>query len=300
MFGGWLTEVYAAARDAWHLDDEDLAAIAGAAVDASFAEDGAAHGAPQPGSSAGSWRPLPRRRARRYPEHPTGWSPMDLVSPPDLDPLERLAASIREREAVVAVVGLGYVGLPLLVAIRHAGYPAIGFDTDATKIDELRAGRSYLSDISSSELTSLERVTYADDARALADADIVVLCLPTPLADGAPDLSMVAHRRGNGRGGPVAAGHAGHPRVHDVAGHDGGIPPADPGGGRSRRRRRLRARLLPRAHRPGPEPHRIHDTPKIVSGLTDRCRDLAVSFYAPIVHSIAVTPRARARPRWPS
>ena len=73
---------------------------------------------------------------------------MDLISPPDLDPLERLAASIREREAVVAVVGLGYVGLPLLVAIRHAGYPAIGLDTDATKIAELRAGRSYLADIS--------------------------------------------------------------------------------------------------------------------------------------------------------
>ena len=74
-------------------------------------------------------------------------------------------------------------------AIRHAGYPAIGLDTDATKIAELRAGRSYLADISSSELTSLERVTYADDARVLEGADIVVLCLPTPLADGAPDLS---------------------------------------------------------------------------------------------------------------
>ena len=65
---------------------------------------------------------------------------MDLVSPPDLDPLERLAGTIREREAVVAVVGLGYVGLPLLVAIRRAGYPAIGFDTDADKIASLKQG----------------------------------------------------------------------------------------------------------------------------------------------------------------
>jgi UDP-N-acetyl-D-glucosamine dehydrogenase len=217
---------------------------------------------------------------------------MDLVSPPDLDPLERLAASIREREAVVAVVGLGYVGLPLLVAIRHASYPAIGFDTDATKITELRAGRSYLSDISSSELTSLERVTYADDARALADADIVVLCLPTPLADGAPDLSMV----GNAAKAVADRLRPGMLVILESTTWPGTTeeylrPILETGG--------LVAGVdfalgySPERIDPGQSHHQIQDTPKIVSGLTERCRDLAVSFYAPIVHSIAVTSSPR-------
>ncbi len=217
---------------------------------------------------------------------------MDIVSPPDLDPLERLAASIRAREAVVAVVGLGYVGLPLLVAIRHAGYPAIGFDTDATKITELRAGRSYLADISSSELTSLERVTYADDARALEDADIVVLCLPTPLADGAPDLSMVEHAA-------TAVADRLRPGMLVIL-----ESTTWPGTTEEYLRPILEAGGLvagvdfalgysPERIDPGQSHHQIQDTPKIVSGLTERCRDLAVSFYAPIVHSIAVTSSPR-------
>ena len=61
---------------------------------------------------------------------------MDLI---ETDPLERLAASIRDRTAVVAVIGLGYVGLPLLVGVHEAGFETIGLDADATKIDALRA-----------------------------------------------------------------------------------------------------------------------------------------------------------------
>ena len=74
---------------------------------------------------------------------------MDLL---DTDPLERLAASIRDRTAVVAVIGLGYVGLPLLVGVRQAGFETIGLDADPTKIGALRAGRSYIVDVPSSEI----------------------------------------------------------------------------------------------------------------------------------------------------
>ncbi|MEP6758693.1 MAG: nucleotide sugar dehydrogenase [Actinomycetota bacterium] len=217
---------------------------------------------------------------------------MDLVSPPELDPLEHLASAIREREAVVAVIGLGYVGLPLLVGIRHAGFPSIGFDTDAGKIADLRAARSYLSDVTSSELASLDDITYADDPRVLASADIVVLCLPTPLTDGAPDLSMV---------GGAAHAVAAHIRpgmlvilesttwpgtteefLRPILETDGLVAGVDFALGYS-----------PERIDPGQSHHQIQNTPKIVSGLTERCRDLAVSFYAPIVHSIAVTSTPR-------
>src|SRR6185503_19789325 len=112
---------------------------------------------------------------------------MDLI---DTDPLERLAASIRDRTAVVAVIGLGYVGLPLLVGVHEAGFETIGLVAAATKIDALGAGRSYVVDVASSEIEALDRTAFATDPAALDRAEVVVLCLPTPLADGAPDLSL--------------------------------------------------------------------------------------------------------------
>ena len=214
---------------------------------------------------------------------------MDLV---DIDPLERLAASIRDRSAVVAVIGLGYVGLPLLVAVRQAGFDAIGLDVDPAKIETLADGRSYIVDVPSSEIAGLDRTTFTDDAATLERADVVVLCLPTPLADGAPDLSMVraaaetvaAHLR---PGMLVILESTTWPGTTEeflrpileagglVAGTD------------------IALAYSPERIDPGNTGHRLTTTPKIVSGLTDRCRDLAVSFYAPIVGSVAVTASPR-------
>ena len=65
----------------------------------------------------------------------------------DIDPLDRLAARIREQEALVAVVGLGYVGLPLIVGIHGAGFDVLGVDADDHKIAGLVARRSHVVDI---------------------------------------------------------------------------------------------------------------------------------------------------------
>src|SRR5262245_40343011 len=116
---------------------------------------------------------------------------MPPVPPTDGDPLERLAAALRDRTAAVAVVGLGYVGLPLLVAASRAGYTVLGLDADADKVAGLRAGRSSTVDIAASDLSTLDAGVFSDDASILDDADAIVLCLPTPLTDGVPDLSMV-------------------------------------------------------------------------------------------------------------
>ena len=115
----------------------------------------------------------------------------DVGTELNADPLERLAARIREREAVAAVVGLGYVGLPLLVGIHAAGFPVIGVDTDPAKIEVLQGRRSHIVDILDSEIEALDRATFDTVPERLRDADVIVLCLPTPLADGAPDLTMV-------------------------------------------------------------------------------------------------------------
>ena len=109
----------------------------------------------------------------------------------DTDPLDALAVKIRDRTATAAVVGLGYVGLPLIAGVHAAGFRVIGIDTDERTIDTLRARRSHIADVSHAEVDAMDRATFSANPVPIADADVVVLCLPTPLTDGAPDLTMV-------------------------------------------------------------------------------------------------------------
>jgi UDP-N-acetyl-D-glucosamine dehydrogenase len=91
----------------------------------------------------------------------------------------------------VAVVGLGYVGLPLLVAAGAEGFTVMGLDVDPTKIRSLRRGTSYIADVSDEEIAGLPRAQFATDPLTLVAADVIVIAVPTPLRDGGPDLSMV-------------------------------------------------------------------------------------------------------------
>jgi len=101
---------------------------------------------------------------------------------------------IGSRSAVVAVIGLGYVGLPLLGAVSEAGFPAIGLDIDEEKIARLNSGKSYIRHIPDSSIYTLtERKTvFAADFAALRGADIVLISVPTPITKHrVPDLKYV-------------------------------------------------------------------------------------------------------------
>ncbi len=95
----------------------------------------------------------------------------------------------------VAIIGLGYVGLPLAVAFGHGGVPVIGVELSASKVAELNAGRSYIPDVPTADIAALRqagllRVTHDyDEVRA---ADSIFICVPTPYdAAKAPDLSFI-------------------------------------------------------------------------------------------------------------
>ncbi|HEX7246928.1 MAG TPA: nucleotide sugar dehydrogenase [Actinomycetota bacterium] len=210
----------------------------------------------------------------------------------DVHPLDGLAMRIRDRSATTAVIGLGYVGLPLLVGMHGAGFPVIGLDADEDKVRRLRDHRSHIGDISDSAIEALDRASFDADPGALAEADVIVLCLPTPLTDGSPDLSMVLSA------------------AHDVARHlrPGMLVVLEsttyPGTTEEFLRpileqTGLRAGLdfalaySPERIDPGNRDHRLATTPKIVAGLTDRCRDLAVSFYSAFVHTVVTTSSPR-------
>jgi phosphoglycerate dehydrogenase-like enzyme len=95
--------------------------------------------------------------------------------------LDELSRRIDTRTATVAVVGLGYVGLPLLLAAARAGYPVMGVDASDEKIHALGEGRSYVTDVSDGDIGVLGSAIVSTDSRVLANADVVILAVPTPL-----------------------------------------------------------------------------------------------------------------------
>jgi nucleotide sugar dehydrogenase len=106
-------------------------------------------------------------------------------------PLALLADRLQLKTATVAVVGLGYVGLPLLVAAAREGFEVIGVDADTRKIEALRRGQSYVVDTTPDDLQALRGARVTDSPLALLTADAVIVAVPTPLKDGGPDLSLV-------------------------------------------------------------------------------------------------------------
>ncbi|MGH9465057.1 MAG: nucleotide sugar dehydrogenase, partial [Thermoanaerobaculia bacterium] len=108
---------------------------------------------------------------------------------------DRLAERIARQEAVVAVLGMGYVGLPLALAFAERGFLVLGFDTDAAKVEALKGGRSYIGHLAAERVAAARaagRLAATADAARLAEADALLICVPTPLAAGRePDLSHI-------------------------------------------------------------------------------------------------------------
>lgn len=115
------------------------------------------------------------------------------------NPTHDLAASllklIENKQAKVGVVGLGYVGLPLIDAFTKGGFTSIGYDVDQRKIDSLNKGESYIAHIPSSKIKAWMQAgqfSCTSDMSRLSEADVILICVPTPLSESRdPDLSYV-------------------------------------------------------------------------------------------------------------
>src|SRR5262249_20000837 len=106
-----------------------------------------------------------------------------------------LSELISSRKARVGVVGLGYVGLPLISAFHSAGFDVIGFDVDPAKIGQLQRGETYLRHLGErfvAQMREAGRFEATSDFRRLHEADAICICVPTPLGvHNEPDLSFV-------------------------------------------------------------------------------------------------------------
>ncbi len=108
---------------------------------------------------------------------------------------EALRQRLESREATVAIIGLGYVGLPLTAAMHTAGFRVLGFDNDPAKIEHLRKGETYIHHLGQALVSGLlktGRFRATSDEAELASADAVILCVPTPLGPHQePDMRYV-------------------------------------------------------------------------------------------------------------
>lgn len=107
----------------------------------------------------------------------------------------QLAAKIAEKSARIGIIGLGYVGLPLISAFTNAGFRCIGFDVDERKVTQLKSGKSYIKHISSERVSDWIHRGVLDptsDMTRLSEADALLICVPTPLnASRDPDLQYI-------------------------------------------------------------------------------------------------------------
>jgi len=120
---------------------------------------------------------------------------IDTEAGADAGKVDRLCRMFIDRKATIGVIGLGYVGLPLVCAICAEGFKAVGFDIDPDKIDKLKAGQSYIGNIHSDRIGGYVKdeafVPTADFSR-LAEADAILMCVPTPLnRNREPDMTYV-------------------------------------------------------------------------------------------------------------
>jgi UDP-N-acetyl-D-glucosamine dehydrogenase len=187
----------------------------------------------------------------------------------------------------VGIAGLGYVGLPLAVAFAEAGDEVVGVDQSPAKVERLRRSDSDVEDVSSERLRALApRFTATDDYRALAGCEAILICVPTPLTDHRePDLSyLVGAATGLSRvlhkGRLVVVESTTYPgttreRVAPILEESGLAAGRD-----------FNLAYSPERIDPGSSGHSIRETPKLVGGLTDACRDRAAALYGRICDEI--------------
>ncbi|MEU1164719.1 NAD(P)-binding domain-containing protein, partial [Streptomyces sp. NPDC005921] len=204
-------------------------------------------------------------------------------------PLGELSASLGDEEQTdgveLAVIGLGYVGLPLAREASLVGLRVAGLDLDPRVVEGLNAGHSHVDDVSDEDVARMRQAgftAYTDDA-CLARAQTVVICVPTPLSeDGGPDLravtsaaSAVAGRLRPGR--LVVLESTTYPGTTEEV-----VKPLLEESG-LRAGEDFALAFSPERIDPGNATHGLRETPKVVGGLTPACSAKAAAFYGKLV-----------------
>ncbi len=203
----------------------------------------------------------------------------------------QLITKIHDRSATVAIIGLGYVGLPLAVAFAESGLRVIGIDVDPSKVDAINQGRSYIEDVPSERVAQLAgsgKLSATTDFGALACCDAVSICVPTPLRKtGDPDISYI-----------VAAAeeiarylHPGMVIVLESTTYPGTttevvLPRLCENGQAMQVGKDFFLAFSPERVDPGRTDYTTRNTPKVIGGVTPACLEVAKAYYGQAIEHL--------------
>jgi UDP-N-acetyl-D-glucosamine dehydrogenase len=196
---------------------------------------------------------------------------------------------LEDRNATAAVIGLGYVGLPLAMEIAAAGFNVIGIDLDRNKITALKQKKSYILDVPDkviAEAIDNGRFIPTSDFTALQNADTVSICVPTPLSKSRdPDISFILAataeiRKHLHNGQLIVLESTTYPGTTDEL-----ILPELENSGLEAGKDFFLA-FSPERIDPGNPSFKTHNTPKIVGGITDQCTKMARLFYSQFIEQV--------------
>ncbi len=209
---------------------------------------------------------------------------------------EALEEKIRTKQATVAVIGLGYVGLPLAVGFSKKGFPVVGIDLDEKKVSGIQKGESHILDVSSEALKDVmqkNRFKVTSNYESGKDADVVIICVPTPLRKSKdPDLSFIISAVQS----LASHLHAGQLIILESTTYPGTteeviLPLLEEGGLKAGKDFCLC--FSPERVDPGNPTYHTENIPKVVGGVTERCSALGKLLYEQLIAEVVAVSSPR-------
>ncbi len=211
--------------------------------------------------------------------------------------VQLLKEKFKNHSAKVGILGLGYVGLPLACEFAKAGFSVTGFEVDASKVAKLAAGKSYIGDVESQlvrDLVKSKRLTATKDFAKLRSMDAMIVCVPTPLNKTKdPDISYIDEAarkiaRTLHRGQLIVLESTTYPGttrdhvlpIFEEKGLQVGVD--------------IFLAFSPERIDPGNKLYKLPNTPKVIGGITEACKDLTFALYSQIVKQVVPVSSAEA------
>jgi len=203
--------------------------------------------------------------------------------------VEQLIQKIIKKESVVGIIGMGYVGLPLVLRFCEEGFHVLGFDIDPQKVAALKKGKSYLKSIPSSKISPFIRSTLldvTDDFSRLSEPDSILICVPTPLTEKKePDLQYIVKTteaicQNLRKGQLIVLESTTYPGTTEEL-----ILPRLESSGFGVGKDFFLA-FSPEREDPGNKRFSTYQIPKVVAGVTPACHNAAASLYSQIIQKV--------------